>query len=634
MISFLNSGILFLASAVIIPILIYLFARKKPHKIVFSSIRFIKQSQQQQKKRINLTNILLLLIRLLIILFIILAIARPALKSDHLKASGSHPKTALAIIIDNSYSMNYLVDTQTELDKAKAILHNINEMLNDDDISILLTSNEVWNELHSNPVYGRINADLINEIELSALSIGNDELLRLAETKLQEIHLPNREIILVTDLQKFELPRNIQFPAFIIPTSEQDTRANISCQNATLDHQIVDRQLERTISFDIVNHSSMPMQDIIFQLFINGNTIAEKITDLRPGQRKTEKFQIDLEEEGWYSGFVEVKNERQIFDNRSYFSFYHDPSLNTVVLTDLPELPSALQAILEIYAGRQGNVMIQSSLDFSLNQLLDIDNIILYQKSYSEKLAFFLSALKEAQRGVIYICDAGLSNSWKSFYENIFTISWSDYSQETSYSIDFFNPYHSVTNNLNTQRSTQIKGFWKVKTSSPVLMQTGSYPLVIQNENSLLWLFDLRQNNPFIIDHSFPVFAYNSFRFSARNTQITPALQIGEPIKAQKLILPDNREIEVANKRFLPLQTGIYSANGKQIAVNLDYQESEYRRLETIESDNPKILSPDSWQQNILHSRYGFEIWKYLLIAVLILFGLEMFLIKKEERKS
>jgi len=102
MISFLNSGILFLSSAIIIPILIYLFAKKKPYKIIFSSIRFIKESQQKQKRKINLKNLLLLLIRLLIILLTILAIARPAVKTSFLKQGDEHPETAIAVIIDNS----------------------------------------------------------------------------------------------------------------------------------------------------------------------------------------------------------------------------------------------------------------------------------------------------------------------------------------------------------------------------------------------------------------------------------------------------------------------------------------------------------------------------------------------------
>jgi hypothetical protein len=49
MFSFLNSGILALAATAIIPLLIYLFAKKKPQKVVFSSIKHILQTQKSEK---------------------------------------------------------------------------------------------------------------------------------------------------------------------------------------------------------------------------------------------------------------------------------------------------------------------------------------------------------------------------------------------------------------------------------------------------------------------------------------------------------------------------------------------------------------------------------------------------------
>ncbi|MCK4695360.1 MAG: BatA domain-containing protein, partial [Candidatus Cloacimonetes bacterium] len=130
--SFLNSGILFLASAGIIPLLIYLFAKKKPRKIIFSTIKFIKESQKKQRKRINIKNLLLLIIRILIIILTIFAISRPSIKAPFINTGTLHPKTAIAVIIDNSYSMDYLVDTQTELEKAKEIAFNINNIISKD----------------------------------------------------------------------------------------------------------------------------------------------------------------------------------------------------------------------------------------------------------------------------------------------------------------------------------------------------------------------------------------------------------------------------------------------------------------------------------------------------------------------
>ncbi|HCM16181.1 MAG TPA: hypothetical protein DHW79_09625, partial [Candidatus Cloacimonas sp.] len=41
--SFLNAGLLFFAAATVLPLLIWLLAKKKPRRIIFSSLRFIIQ---------------------------------------------------------------------------------------------------------------------------------------------------------------------------------------------------------------------------------------------------------------------------------------------------------------------------------------------------------------------------------------------------------------------------------------------------------------------------------------------------------------------------------------------------------------------------------------------------------------
>ncbi|MDA3814415.1 MAG: BatA domain-containing protein, partial [Candidatus Cloacimonetes bacterium] len=302
MISFLNSGILLLSSAILIPILIYLFAKKKPHKVIFSSIRFIKESQQKQKRKINLKNLLLLLIRILIILFVIMAIARPAIKADFLKEGDAHPKTAIAVIIDNSYSMNYLVDTQTDLEKAKQIAHQINEMISENDNTILFTLNDHWNNLHSGINIGKLSDKLIDEITISPKIIALEDVLKAAEKKLKETHLPNKEIYFITDMQKYELSQNLEFPTFFIPTSNNESKNNISCQNAVIENEILNRSMQKQIEFDLFNHSKDPQPDVIYELFIDGNTVSERATDLLPGQRKKLITPLEIESPGWHWG--------------------------------------------------------------------------------------------------------------------------------------------------------------------------------------------------------------------------------------------------------------------------------------------------------------------------------------------
>ena len=256
--SFLNPGIIAFSLTAIIPILIYLFAKKKPKKIIFSSIKFIKASTQKNKQKMNLKNLLLLLIRILIIIFTILAIARPTIKTDYLKSSDKHPKTAIAIIIDNSYSMDFLVDTQTSLEIAKAQLHIINEIISDDDITVLLTLDNSWNKLNGNINFGKLPNKLIDNIAITPIVQNFSDVISLAESELAKSQLPNREIIILSDLQKKSLPTKTITPTYLIPTHNQTDLHNISVQNSKFTYDLINRKLKNQLQFEIHNHTNQP----------------------------------------------------------------------------------------------------------------------------------------------------------------------------------------------------------------------------------------------------------------------------------------------------------------------------------------------------------------------------------------
>lgn len=633
----MNSGILFLTSIVIIPLLIYLFAKKKPHRVIFSSIRFIKESQQKQRRKINLKNLLLLIIRMLIILFIILAISRPAIKAPFLKKGTIHPKTAIAIIIDNSYSMNYLVDTQTEMEKAKIIINQINKIISDNDQIIVLTLDDDWNRLNSSIIFGKIPDDLINNIKITTRAKSLEEILKLADSKLKEAHLPNKEIYFITDLQQKKLPEKMEIPTFFIPTSKEKERNNLSCQNTSVVNEIVKKDLEKKITFEIVNHSSRVQQDVIFQLFLDGNTIAEKVTDLQPNQRKTESFTINLERAGWHSGYVEVKNERQTFDNRNYFSFLFNPNPKVAILTDDSKMPLALETILEIYTQNPENINLFSYKNLSYELLKNYENIIVYKKFLlSNKLQFILDKLQEENKGILFIADKNLIKEWQEYLEEIFKTEFKEFlHSKQNLHITYANKYHPVTLLLKSIGNARINDFWSVSSRSNILLQTQEFPIALENKGSCLWLFDTESlQNPFLLDSAFPIFAYNTLQFLAGSKFATNSKKVGNKIRLDSnfIELPNGNSIQVNKNYYRAFQPGIFKTKDRVIAVNLDYAESDYKRFSKPDVKNLKILD-EKWQDNFLQSRYGFEVWKYLLLFVLILFALEMFIIKKEENK-
>ncbi|MDD3050772.1 MAG: BatA domain-containing protein [Candidatus Cloacimonetes bacterium] len=644
--TFLNSGVLILLSSAVIPILIYLFAKKKPLRIVFSSIRFIKMSQQKQNRKINLKNILLLIIRILIILLTIMAISRPAVKFPFLKGSSKHPPTAAVLIIDNSYSMDYLADTRTEMEIAKEIALSINEMLLENDLVSILTLDNRWNDLNGHIRYGKIDEKLITSINVTANHSPFSEVFEKAEKLIYESQLPNREIYFITDMQSTEIPQQKDIPLFIIPTSNITEKHNISCQNTFLANELINRRLEQKITFDLVNHSAQPQTDVIYSLYFNGRTVEEKVVSLEANQRRELNFNLLIDNSGWHSGFVIAKNERLNFDNKNFFSFFYNLSPKIAVVSDLQKLPIPLQSMLEVFTSSRENIKLVPDDKLYFDYLKDFDVVVVYARNeLPASLSFLLDKLTDTENGIIFITDTNMNNQWKDYLSNKFSIEFREfYSANSRKYISNFNRFHKITRLLDADKIKLIgvTDFWETVTDdySNTLIQVDNSSLILEKGNSYLWNFDPRAlNNQLFVDSSFPIIAYKCFESASNSNSEKAAVLPGDRISiaGSSVILPSKNRLATNSDHLVITETGNYQLLRNEetyriFSVNPDYSESEYKRL-TIKSRDFLFVTEDNWDQEILRSRYGFEIWKYLLILALLLFVLEMLIVKKEERK-
>ena len=644
--SFLNSGVLFLTAAIAIPILIYLFVSKKPLRIIFSTIRHIKASQKKQKSKIKLKNILLLIIRCLIILLTILALARPALRTPLLHRWSRHAQTAVAIILDTSYSMDYLVDTRTELELGKELIKEINGQLTDRDISLLITSDNEWNQLYSTLNYGTIAESILGTIEITAMPMPLTDLIELATERLVESQLLNREIYIISDFRKQDLPEISRYPIFFIPTSGNEERNNLSVQNTRPVEDFVEKKIEHRIAFEVVNHSPFVQQDVICLLFVNGRTTAEKVVNLQPRQRLTEHFDIRVEDSGWYRGYVSVRNERLPYDNRNYFAFYSDQEPQVAVITDQRELPLPMSSILEIFTGNPANIAIINDDNLNYERIEPYRFVIIYaRESLSPRLQFLLERLKRENIGVLHLLTEKVSPEWREYYQQRFELQLSEYTAEKNRRLTYANRYHPIMSVFTEDdlRMVELRSFWqsRVGGGANVILQSDQYPLVAENDRELLWLFNVNDlQNRIILDPLFPIMAYRTFLYCSYIDQ--PVTRVGERLylPAGEIVLPNGELFTTNEMNYLLNEPGIYelpltAAASRFLAVNIDYSHSDYERFDP--ADHPEdfiIFTGEDWQNEILRSRYGFEIWKYLFALVLLLIVLEIFIVKREEKRG
>ena len=636
--TFLNSSALFLTLMTLIPLLIYLFAKKRPPRIIFSSIRFIQLSQKRQKKKVNLKNILLLIIRMLIILLTALAISRPAVKLENLKGNQNHPATAVAIIIDNSYSMDYVVDTQTEFDKAVQIAEGIGKMLSEDDISVLFTMDRSWNEQNAGLNFGEFSQELLHSIKVVPAVEDLPEILDQVQSKLKESQIANREIYFITDMQKENFPENLETNLFVIPTSAMEDRRNLSIENAFMSSNFVERGMEKQIEYQVVNNSDKAAGDVICSLTLDGTTVAEKVTDLQPNEKQQNSFLISLERPGWHNGYVSVRDERLLYDNRFNFAFYYNHQPKVGIITTEKTLPIPLLTILGIYTGNNANIKLIND-NISLENLKGYDNIIVWKyEDWNGQLEFVLSNLNQQGQNILYLVDMEVGESARNYLGEVFKLTFNNIQQqEVQVKLTQVNRFHPVAVRIDPDRPAAIRSLWLADTNANIILEAENNPLVVEEAGNLLWLFDISDlRSSFLVDANFPILANNSLMYTASSGIGKRQFKAGMLYRpqAEPVIYPDGSIIETGGRKILFNQPGLYQEGEDRvpIAVNLDYSESRFEAIQ-IPTNSKITLCDTNWQDTIFQARYGFELWKYLLLIVLILFAIEMIIIKSEERK-
>jgi hypothetical protein len=120
-IAFGAGSLLWAASAAAAPVVIHLIMRTKPRKTIFPALRFVQKTQRANLSKLRLKHLLLLLLRMLAIGLIALLLAEPFLRRFS-AAPASQTPAAVAIVVDDSLSMEYRF-------KGRSLLRSSRDML-------------------------------------------------------------------------------------------------------------------------------------------------------------------------------------------------------------------------------------------------------------------------------------------------------------------------------------------------------------------------------------------------------------------------------------------------------------------------------------------------------------------------
>lgn len=321
---FLNIAFLFGLIAAGVPVVIHLLNRRRVRKVKFSSLEFLEEVNKQRMRRLNLTRILILILRTLAVLMIVIAFARPTLRSGFLFA-GSVPKNVV-ICLDNSYSMGVNQETGTAFDAAKKISKDIvDEAANNDEINLIVFAQGAEPALEKGTRNRSVVKSAIDRAPLSNETTSLRTAVDRALTMIHDSDIAGGEIYVVSDFRYSadstvvddnKTPANVRI--YFVPAYKGDA------DNVSIDRVAVPRKLLRPgevvkVGVTASNYARDTPANVSLELVVEGDRKAEQVLELAPGASQTVTFPISLAKPGRYHARASKNHDRLPVDDDRYF---------------------------------------------------------------------------------------------------------------------------------------------------------------------------------------------------------------------------------------------------------------------------------------------------------------------------
>ncbi len=377
--AFLNPIMLVGLVAVGIPLAIHLLGRKRPRQVPFSAMVFLEQLRHQQYRRLRLRHIILLLLRTLAIVFLVLAFARPALKTT-LATFAGQGRTAMVVVIDDGPSMGYRGAEGVRLNWAREKARALADLAGPNDWAVMLRTSRPDLML---PLDRRGLETMEQPADWSG---DGTEALRYAADHLRRADAPNREIYLITDLAGPPWDRldDVPYPprtSIYLLKTPADRKANLSVDSLWTGGSLIRVGRPAVIEAIISNRGETDMSDIPVGLWIGDQRVKQELVSVPAGQRRRVAFETTLPSTGWVDGRVDLPDDGLVADNTRWFVLSVPPDTRLLIIGNESPARQRLAAIFQSPEGAQRYLVRALRGDEVTQQnVADADVVVLHER--------------------------------------------------------------------------------------------------------------------------------------------------------------------------------------------------------------------------------------------------------------
>jgi hypothetical protein len=345
-ISLINAGLAAGTALAALPVILHLFMKQTPRRVVFPALQLIRERQKRSRKKLKVKNWLLLLARMALLALMALTLARPRLFSQTSLGDQEVP-TAMALVFDTSLSMGYKArPDRSLLDEAKERALEILRKTPDTSQVFVVDSAEPGVPVGGSPALAR------KRIEGLALHAANRPLnaaLGQAYAAVVDCDKPRHEVYVLTDLARsawnpssavegLDLLKKVKsgVATYVLRLAPQEAK-DVAVVEARPSVSVATQG--ETVEIRAKLQSQGPASQRVAELFLDGIPRGEQPVDIPPSGEAEVHFTTPKLDPAvtLHQGYVRMRGapDPLEFDDRRYFTFKVQPALKVVVVSDL-----------------------------------------------------------------------------------------------------------------------------------------------------------------------------------------------------------------------------------------------------------------------------------------------------------
>ena len=325
---FLNPLLLIGLAAAAIPVVVHLFNFRRPQRVDFSTLRFVREIEATAMRRVRIRQWLLLALRTLAILFLVLAFARPTRTADA-SVFEDGAAQSLVLVLDNSRSMTLRDAQGALLDQARALGAAVIDATGAGDERTVLP---VARPPEYRPVPFVTPGPALDAVEATVALAGAEPLtaaVARAASLLDGAAHPRREIVVVSDLQAatFADSSGAAVPegvgVALVPVGGR-RQSNTAVTGVRVLSRIVEPGRPVQVEATVARYGGRP-GTVGAWLAVDGERVAETAVDVVPGVPVRVPFTVTPPARGWLGAEVRIEADGAEWDDVRYLALRVPP---------------------------------------------------------------------------------------------------------------------------------------------------------------------------------------------------------------------------------------------------------------------------------------------------------------------